>query len=303
MQRNETIAHLANCFAPLIVLPAIYLGAFAMIFGGVSPVLWGQQLAASVLFTMLLFIPHSAVTRVPRKVQALLFLAALFAALLFPGAGGAKRWLDLGPLNVNAAMLVVPALLVLLCAMEHPLAALLLAAAALCLQPDLSQLAALLLGALPIVFRKREKPLLCAGVIALLLALCALCAMKPVSLEPVDYCEGALFMLGDFSPLLLAAGAAALVLIPLFFLLYFRASGFTAQLCLSAYYAAAILFGLSGQYPMTFMGFGISPIAGYFLALLLLRALHTDYEYDRLVSYANRMVKSHQHQSERSVRP
>lgn len=282
MQPTHPAARRADRFAPCLILPAVLLGVLAMVLSGVSPVLWGQQIAASALFALLLLIPRSAFVRVPRAILASALLALLYAAFLFPGAGGAQRWIDLGILNVNAAMLAVPALLVLLCAMERPLAPLLLAAAALCLQPDLSQLAALSLGALPVIFRKREKPLLRAGVIVLLMALCVLCAVKPVALEPVDTSEGILFMLGGVSPLLLAAGAASLALIPLFFLLRFRREGSPALLCLCFYYAAILLFGLSGQYPVPFMGVGLSPIAGYFLALLLLRAL---------VSHANPMVK------------
>ena len=40
------------------------------------------------------------------------------------------------------------------------------------------------------------------------------------------------------------------------------------MLSLAVYQAVMILFGLSGQYPIPFMGFGLSPIVGYGLAQL-----------------------------------
>ena len=303
MPLKKALARKSEFIAAFIPLPAILLGVLAMVRHQVSPVLWGQQVAAAVLFTMILWVSHAAVLRVPRAAWAAALVLPLFAVFAFPAAGGARRWIDLGLLNVNAAMLTLPALLMVLSGMERPLPALLLAAAALCLQPDLSQLTALTFGALPILFHPRRKPLLSSVVLALLLGLCFLCAARPVSLEPLDYCEGVLDLLDGVSPALYAAGALSLILIPLFFLFYFVCQGSAALLSLAAYYAAAILLGVTGVYPTPFMGFGLSPIAGYFLALLLLRALHTDHGAARLVLYANRMVKCHQQHPERSDRP
>ena len=62
-------------------------------------------------------------------------LLFLLASLLGAGAGGAKRWVNLVVFNVNAAMLVLPALLVLLDGMRH-VWLLLFASAVLCIQPD-----------------------------------------------------------------------------------------------------------------------------------------------------------------------
>ena len=91
----------------------------------------------------------------------------------------------------------------------------------------------------------------------------------PTALEPVAYCEGILGMLRKISPLLVIAGGIALALVSGYFVYRFFRTRSAVLLCLAIYYAAAILFSLTGEYPVVFMGFGFSPIAGYWLALLL----------------------------------
>lgn len=253
----------------LAVLPAVALGVPAMIAGGVSPALWGQQIAAFVVFSLLLALLSRCALRLPSGAAACLCLAALYAALFFPAVGGVRRWLDLGLYHVNAAMLVLPALLWLLAGMDRPYPALIAAAAALCLQPDFSQLTALVLGTLPILWRKREHGYRFAAVLLILFALAVRCYAVPTALEPAAHSEGILAMLGGLSPVMRPAGWLALALIPGSFAIRFARGGETGALCLAAYYAAVLFFSLTGKYPVPFMGFGLSPIAGYALAGLL----------------------------------
>lgn len=253
-----------------VILPAILLGVIAMISDGVSAALWGKQIAAFVVFAILGLLCRTA-RKVSSTVWSVLLLAALAATLFFPKVEGAKRWLDLGLININAAMLVVPALIVLSNSMKHPHWALVLAAAVLCLQPDLSQLAVLSLGALPILWQQRKRVYWTVSSVVILVILAVRCLAVPVHIEPVSYCEGVLDLLGNVSPLMQIAGAAALVLIPGYFLYRFMKNRSTAMLGLAICYAVTILFSLTGEYPVPFMGYGLSPIAGYWFASLFLK--------------------------------
>jgi hypothetical protein len=85
-------------------------------------------------------------------------------------------------------------------------------------------------------------------------------------LEPAPYCEGVLVMLGGQSALLLPVGAISLAIIPGFWIWRFWKEKRMWMLSLAVYYAVTILFGLTGEYPMPFMGFGLSPILGCALA-------------------------------------
>lgn len=255
----------------LVILPAVALGMITMIAGGISPVLWGQQVIAFAVFALLGLLGRAA-RRVPSIVWIFVLFAGLVSTLFFPAVGGARRWLDLGPLNINAAMLVLPALLLLVGSMKCPYPVVILAVAVLSLQPDLSQLAAFSLGVLPILWNQRKNVYWTIASITLLAVLTVHCINIPVELKPVAYCEGILRMVGEISPLLMIAGGVALALIPGYFIYRFFKIRSTVMLGLAIYYAVAILFSITEEYPVPFMGFGLSPIAGYWLASMLIPA-------------------------------
>lgn len=251
-----------------VILPSVALGVLAMVCGGVSPVMWGQQIAAFVVFALLAGLLGRTLRRLPAAACAAVLVLVLGVTLFGAEAGGARRWLDLLVFNVNAAMLVIPALLMLLGGMERPYPALICAAAILALQPDASQLTAFAAAVLPVLWLRR-KNVLWSAVTLLALAVCLLRAFSvPVVMEPVEYCEGILEMLRGISPLLMAAGVLALALVPAFWAVRFGRDRSILMLSLAIYYAAAMLFGLSGAYPMPIMGFGLSPIAGFYLTCL-----------------------------------
>jgi len=163
-------------------------------------------------------------------------------------------------------MLSLPALLLVTGVLSLPHPALLLAAVVLCIQPDLSQLSALALGALPILWQHRNRRLWSLSALVLFPLLAALCLKRPAALEPVAYCEGIVPLLGGISPLLAVCGVIALTLIPCRFFFGFLREKSMRQLSLALYYAVTLLFTLTGEYPVPLMGFGLSPIAGYWLA-------------------------------------
>jgi len=250
----------------LIILPAVVLGVAVMIRDGVSPLLWGQQLAAWAAFLLLAWIAKRAAGRVSPELWTVLLLLPLAATWFGEEAGGARRWLNLGIFHVNAAMLVLPALLCVLCRVKRPHPALLGAAVVLSFQPDVLQLTAFSAAAIPILWQHKKKRLRGIGCVLLLAALLLRCLSVPISIEPVSYCEGILTVLAETSWMLQAAGWAVLAAIPAFFMYRFCRQGNVQMLSLSIYYAAAMAFIFSGEYPVPFMGFGLSPIAGYYLA-------------------------------------
>ena len=123
-----------------LILPATALGMLAMVSGGVSPVIWGQQTAAFFVFACLAKLLKRAFRKIPVAMRAAALALILAATLLGVEAGGAKRWLDLGVFTVNAAMMVLPALLILISGMECPWPVMLCVMAVLSFQPDLSLL-------------------------------------------------------------------------------------------------------------------------------------------------------------------
>lgn len=253
----------------LFILPAVILGVLAMIRSGVSPALWGQQIAAWVVFALFIWPMQRVFRRISSGVVGISLLIVLAAALFGEEAGGARRWIDLGIFHVNAAQLVLPALLVVLCRAQYPYPVLLIAAVVLCMQPSLAQLSAFSAAAIVILWRKKNN-LWSMGSAFLLAVLALWCAHKPVEIEPVAYCEGVLSMLGEIAWPLQAAGWAALAAVPVCWWLWNR--GNVHALSVAVYYAVSLLFAFTGEYPVLFMGFGLSPIVGYGLACACIHA-------------------------------
>ena len=252
----------------LLILPAVALGVLAMIHGGVSPALWGQQLAAWAVFALAAWLAGRKAARISPAVWSALLLLMLAVTLFGGEAGGARRWVNLGGFNVNAALLVLPALLVLLGGVRRFELLLLCAAAVLSIQPDFSQLTALAAASLPLLWHGRRERGWRIFCVAVLSVLAVVCLRIPVEIESVPYCEGVLSMLGETSWMLMTAGAVSLIVIPVFWICRYFKEGGVWMLSLSVYYMVTILFGLSGAYPVPFMGFGLSPIVGYWLAAL-----------------------------------
>lgn len=253
----------------MLIVPAVALGVMGMILAGVRPMMWGQQIAACFIFALLALV----LRRAARKLSSAVWMAAIWlllaATLLGAQVGGARRWLDLGLFHVNAAMLVLPAMFVLLGYAKSVFLPVLCTAAVLSIQPDFSQLTAFAAASLPILWHGREKRIWKLSGTAALTVLLILCMRMPTAMEPAAYTEGILLMLGESSRLLVAAGALSLVLIPAYCLWCFWKRKNRWMLSLAVYYAAVIAFGVSGAYPVPFMGFGLSPIAGYWLIYLL----------------------------------
>ena len=227
----------------LMILPAVALGTVAMICGGVSPVLWGQQVAAWAVFALLAWLLHRTSVRISAEVLSVFLLIFLAATLLGQEAGGARRWVNLIVFHANAAHLVLPALIVISYSLKKPCIALLSAALILSFQPDLSQLAALSAAAIPVLLRQGKKLLWIS--LPILGVLLIRCMNIPITLEPEPYSEGILTMLADMFPLLQAIGLAALMIVPGCGVVQFYRKRTAQALSIAVYYAVSLLFALS----------------------------------------------------------
>ena len=193
-------------------------------------------------------------------------VAAIIIALslIGPDQQGVHRWLDLGPVQLNAAALVLPAAIVAFVRTPAVVAipSFAIIGGLLAWQPDISQLAAFALAT----------TLLCAArfgwkgaALALLLsaAAIALCLSRPAPLAPVPHVEGIFTLAWTQSPVLAIAMAVSLALVALSPLLLRKSA--PAALALTAYFAATSLAFLLGAYPAPLAGYGLSFVIGWWL--------------------------------------
>lgn len=197
-----------------------------------------------------------------------LTLALLFLPLLTgPSLSGVERWLPIGPFQLHAGMLVVPALAVLT-ATERGYAPALLSVAlfAALLQPDMATGAALMLAAVGLYDATRDWRF---AVFAIVAFFASLVAAMHGELPAQPYVERVIFLLARTDPFAALGLLAALV--TSFYLIVAAPSGSgPARKALGGSLLGFTFAGLVSNYPSALIGYGASPILGFGIALALL---------------------------------
>ncbi len=186
---------------------------------------------------------------------------ALGGSLLATGQEGVHRWIRMGPLHWNVALLLLPAATVATGVLAEggrrwAMWAALAIQASLWAQPDASQATAFA-AAMVVALRGARW----AGL--LFVAGAALTWMRPDPLAPVPEVEGIVALAGSVSWLLgatcvLALGTACAA--PL-------GEGRRAGAALTAYFAGCALAPLVGAFPVPLAGMGMSPVIGFWLGV------------------------------------
>ncbi len=208
---------------------------------------------------------------------SLISCAVLLVASLFgQPEEGVRRWLDIGPLHINVALVVLPVMVVTMAGspLRRWQGVLALGVLAVLVgQPDASQATAFALAFAVIVVRsdlRRPAKLALSGAI---LALAVVSWLRPDPLQPVPEVEQIVQLAWSVSPVLAVAGVLGLavtVLLPAG--IARRSTAATAALALSTWCVATAVTPLFGAFPVPWLGIGMSPILGAWLGVGLLAA-------------------------------
>ncbi len=259
-------------------LVAVACGCVAMAQAGVAPSSWLRSVVAWAVGAGLASLlarygePRSASTG-----AVVLATAALIATLFAPAVEGVHRWLDIGPLHINAAALLLPALIVGLAAIRitSPIGLVLTCTAAtvLLLQPDASQLTSFAIAASILVVRSsvalRWKTF--AILVAVVFAIAGW--RRPNPLDPVAEVEQIFTMCLAVSPFLALLAGLALAAAAVAPLAFSSPAGHAARdgaIALAAYFMAVSLAPFFGWFPVPLVGLGMSFPVGFWLGVGLL---------------------------------
>lgn len=251
-------------------LVTIALGAVAMAQDGIGPGLWlRNSIAWLVAGTLAVFLVRRG-WLAPWIAPAALIVIAL--SFIGPAQEGVHRWLGLGPIQLNAAALVLPPAIAAFSRERAwlAIACFVMIAGLLAWQPDISQLAGFAIASMVLAaHRFGWRGAIVSFVLAA--ALIAVCLSRPDPLDPVPHVEGILFLAWDQSPLLsiaMAAGLGSTALSPL--LLWPVADLRWKALALAGYFAATALACLFGAYPVPLAGYGLSFVVAWWLGIAAL---------------------------------
>lgn len=239
-----------------------------MLGGDVPTRLWALNVAA--VAVGLAVATFTTMRRTPDKRlglgwgPSLVVVTLLAATLIAQGTEGVHRWLPLGPVQLHAGALLLPPLLVALLDSRWGAAVVTAFAVqvALLLQPDAAQAGAFCAAWLCIVATRREKGAAVVTVVSILLA--ALCVLRLDPLEPVPHVEGIVGMAAAQGPILAVSALVSLAVLPLAQAWSFKAP---LGLVLAIYTTGLLLAARLGHHPVPVLGYGISPILGYYGAV------------------------------------
>jgi cell division protein FtsW (lipid II flippase) len=264
----------------VLSLASVGAGCWIAAAHGVPAGVWARNLAA---WAIGLVIAALVAGTAGRRVAAGIILAAvagLLATLLSLGLSGVHRWLQVGPVQLNVAEIILPGAVVALAALGQgsrwPWLAAAAVGAVLVAQPDASQamafgaaiIAMLLLSSLPRAFRW-------SGVAIAAIAMIAVW-FRPDPLAPVPEVEEIFQLAWASSPLTAILAGAALgmtALTPAFAGPNGDAAFRGASLAMVVYFVMSALGPALGAFPAPLVGIGVSPILGSWLGVGLLAAL------------------------------
>ena len=257
-------------------LAALALGAAVCAMSGVPSSSWLRNLAA---WPIGLLVAGGLARVAGEKVATgLLVLGVLILGATLTGVPqeGVRRWLDIGPLHINGAFVVLPLMVVALswaAGRWWSWALAFAGQAVLVAQPDASQATAF--GAALIVVSVRAPASRPAriGLILLAGALSAVSWLRPDPLAPVPEVEEIVGMASAVSPIL--AGLAVLLITAVALtpaVTTRRTPVQQAGRALSVYMLVTAATTAFGAFPMPLLGIGMSPILGFWLGVGLLAA-------------------------------
>jgi hypothetical protein len=199
-------------------------------------------------------------------------LALLATAMAGHGVDGASRWVRIGGLSFQPSLMLLPVVMVLVAGSRHWLSSigLLIAGAALALQPDRAMAGALAAG-LAVLWLYRRDAL---TTLSVAVASCgfATTLVREDHVPPVAFVEHVVQSAFAFDPRYGLAIVVALVvlLVPAIVGLVSRSTDVAQYAVFGTTWLALIVFALVGNYPTPLAGYGTSGILGYCLSAALL---------------------------------
>jgi hypothetical protein len=260
----------AVAWATVAPLPAVLIGLRVMSVAHVPTGIWLQNVAAVGAGLLVLWAVRRCRWRRERPgtpipwavIAAALVLMAL--TLVAPGLQGVHRWLPVGPIRLHAGALLAPALLIAV-GEVGPKAALGVGVVTLAIfltQPDRAQAVSFAAGWLALTWPRRGTASKAATVVIVLLAVGSILRTDP--LMPVPYVEGIVGLAAEQGIGLAVAGVIALAILPIAVgLLPAR----RAAIGVATYLTGALIAPGFGPYPVPILGYGMSPILGYYLGV------------------------------------
>lgn len=252
-----------------------------MISYGVGFHIWIQNMFIWVVGISFCYVMSTKNTFKFLDISPLSILTFLIFLLIMPfwfnGIEGVHRWITFGPFNFYIASICLPILIINLWTLSinknlsFMIGFMFLIEGILLLQPDAGQITAFASASTIILWRAIENSIW-KYISLLLLAFFVIASWIFLDhLAPVPYVEQIIFLVANMGSIFLCLGVLALLLLIYPFFIPWKKD--TLSLALGLYFLMTILVTFAGHFPMPIMGYGISPIIGYLIAITAIQKI------------------------------
>ncbi len=267
MNLSSRVPFLLAAAAPLAA------GLVVLSFADVGKSIWFMQLLFICIAFLLVvagrFLDRWILGFTPAKGIVLLALTGIAAPLL-THSSLPHRWISLGALNLYIAPLLLPSFFAA-CSVYFrkrkkveviAFTALIGASIVLAIQPDASQVLALLAGSAALFMRYRTDLLRSTITLIIMMFATVWAFTRPDPLEPVPYVEGVFALAFSYSLLAGFAVIGSAVIFIACLYAYSRRSAFWLA-AVAAYYATLFVCSAAGLTPAPLIGYGAGPLLGF----------------------------------------
>ncbi len=265
-------------FIPVIItMPSITLGAIAMFHNKISALIWTQNIACLVIVGLISYFIVSNKWNIKASkyngIAILIVFLFLLLTLLDSGMNGVHRWISIGIMKFNVSMILLPLSIIVLWRASQTkelwftLAIALAISILLAIQPDASQLTGFAVPMMILLCSKTNGKISRLFIIGIFSILVILSWVFLDSLPAVTYVEGIISLLNNMGFVWLTLGIISLVILPIPFILFPPRNLTLPSICVGLYFIIILISTIFGNFPVSLMGYGISPIIGYFIPI------------------------------------
>lgn len=266
-------------FIPIIITaPAIVIGTIAMYYNRISNFIIIQNIIGLVIMGLISYYLLSGNINICRNknikdIFKLIPLILLLFTFIGEGMMGVHRWISIGPIRLNIAMIVMPIIILSLWKLLKnnswwKVAIItIFISIVLFIQPDASQLSGFAIPMIFMLYKNGDKRIFSTIISLGLFILVILSWIHLDSLSPVSYVEEILNLVGNVGQAWFLLGIVSLVILPTPFILFPPEKLKLPSLCIGIYFIIIIISTFFGNFPVPLMGYGISPIIGYIISI------------------------------------
>ncbi|MCU0325510.1 MAG: hypothetical protein MUF45_09705 [Spirosomaceae bacterium] len=261
-----------SLFLLVPVLPTI-IGVGTMIHYNIPTKIWLLNL--SIVCIGSLITPYiSKKSNFLKNRHPLLILVITIICLLSTfyneGIMDVHRWINLKSFQINIGLILSPIILIQISRIQNLLYYItfgILTTIIFLLQPDASLVTAFSISTLVLLFSKTKSKIIIISYLLFSIFSVVFTWNNLDNLQPVSYVESIIYLTRDISSILFVVSIVTLVFLILPFIKNFAEKD-KLSLSLGIYFIILIGSTFFGNFPVMFMGYGISPIIGYYSALI-----------------------------------